>query len=345
MIIEMRYIVFVITCFLFYSCTEKKDPGHVPSSVDPVMSEIELPEEILNPEFVLKSTNRILIYESGLEESIFKILDANDMNLVTSFGQVGEGPNEFSSIISQPIRDNSSRFVSIYDWQRKRLHRIDLAANHYEPNYVVFPPELMLVQRAAYFGDNYGIVSGGLSGGMIGRFNTLTKKLNYFNPFNIDDYEVGKRDWYELLGSEFTINHQEGRIVLSSKYIPEVFIVDSDLNLIKSIKIKDYDLQDIINKNTQDRKNYYHSFSATNNYFYGIYLDLSISELQTLAEEGFDNYSTQIHVYDWDGNLVKKINLKNSFYPFIEVSEDDKTIYTIDRYKMDKIIKRFNLPE
>lgn len=86
--------------------------------------------------------------------------------------------------------------------------------------------------------------------------------------------------------------------------------------------------------------NYIRSYS-TQNYFYVSYSGKSQMDLQpNVLQEGFKaiNYSKEIHVFDWEGNPIKRIILDKMIFAFA-VSPDDKTLIAIPLGEPDLILK------
>lgn len=81
------------------------------------------------------------------------------------------------------------------------------------------------------------------------------------------------------------------------------------------------------NKSDADRvMQNYRKIKATNCYIYGLYCGKTIGENNIrFNEEGLNDTSNEIHVWDWNGNPVMKILLDEQIFSFC-VSPDDSYI-------------------
>ena len=79
--------------------------------------------------------------------------------------------------------------------------------------------------------------------------------------------------------------------------------------------------------------NYYTGITTTSKYVYALYMNQS-------REEAFDKEQpTEIHVFDWDGNFVKKL-VANEYLYSITVNANDNAIYACD---MEGNVYRYEL--
>lgn len=85
--------------------------------------------------------------------------------------------------------------------------------------------------------------------------------------------------------------------------------------------------------------NYYTS-NSTNRYIYASYSGKSLLDLQPdIIQEGFKimDFTNEIHVFDWDGNPVKRLILDKRIFAFA-VSPDDKTLLAIPMSEPDNLL-------
>lgn len=85
--------------------------------------------------------------------------------------------------------------------------------------------------------------------------------------------------------------------------------------------------------------NYFTSHS-TSRYIYASYSGESLLDLQPdIIQEGFKiiDFTNEIHVFDWDGNPVKRLILDKRIFAFA-VSPDDKTLLAIPMSEPDNLL-------
>lgn len=107
--------------------------------------------EIFYPSGIDVLDSNLLIIDSSVDSGKFKIFDLDNFHLVASFGIGGNGPDEFSHIIQQPVSSTERDRVQIFDWSNKRLDIYNIGSETNEFTYskvgeFTLPPQLMLSQ-------------------------------------------------------------------------------------------------------------------------------------------------------------------------------------------------------
>ena len=334
-------ISLIILSMIFSACNNDRE--QIPDKIEIETLQVNTISDIfLNPKFVAKHGENLLLFENGLSNDFFKIISRNDFSIIDSFGVEGEGPGEFSGTISFPISGTEKNYTSLYDWSKKRVNRISLDNNKgYKINKSYnLPQELFLSQRATFLNDTTVIASGGIHSGLISFVNTESNSIKYFNPHgNLTNENMGKRDIYELFFSEFAVNNEKERIVAASNFIPEIFILDYDGKILNKFRYEDFDFQNIVEQSPQERRVYYQSFGATENYFYSVFVDKSGTEMGRILEKNTNPEKiTEVHVFDWNGNLQRKFELDKGYHPYITVDEENGRILSVDRFNNNAIL-------
>src|SRR5690554_6110992 len=100
-------LLFFIVLVLFLSCSPAKDEKNLSVEVEPIQLKPTLVHfkgnEVLYPtEFAIIDSS-LLIIESEAKEHKFKFFDLVDHQFHHSFGVEGNGPDEYSKFIAQPV--------------------------------------------------------------------------------------------------------------------------------------------------------------------------------------------------------------------------------------------------
>lgn len=81
----------------------------------------------------------------------------------------------------------------------------------------------------------------------------------------------------------------------------------------------------------------YRMIRASNRFIYALYIGKTSGEMK-MNERGLDDFSNEIHVWDWEGNPVMKILLDRKIFTFDVVADDNYLICT-SLNSIDKIYK------
>ncbi|MCC5906901.1 MAG: hypothetical protein JJU13_11875 [Balneolaceae bacterium] len=305
---------------------------------------------LIHPRSIHLSDSMLVVVERDVSDGIFKIFSLTDFSFLGSYGSRGEGPGEYSQIISNIVqtRDSfgKSPFV-VLDWVHKRLTNISLEdilsgnIQGFEDSYIL-PPELMLSQRATFLNDTTVISMGGSDKGILAYVNTKTDSVSYIPFIPKIDENLSSRDATELYRGEFVIDKQRGRIVAATKWFPEmiIFDVEGEVQNVIRIPVQDHPANKLENQRTL----FYKDLKITDKYIYGVYLKASQEEMGEIYNNYHSkdfSYSTEIHVFDWSGEPVRKIILEDKFLPFIEIDSINHQLFAIDVFSEDMSLLLF----
>lgn len=294
---------------------------------------------ILNPEFISISDTILIVYESGFHEDIFKLFSINDYSYLGGYGIVGQGPMEHSQIIQnivQIIGDSANERIVLFDWSKKRLVRLNIADIKYgsfeefDLEYILIP-EVILSQRATFLNDSTIVGMGGIHQGLLYFVNTTNDSV-VFTPFTPKlERKVGLREIPHLYRGEFAIDKTTNSIIAATKWFPQILFYDFDGNLQKVTRFK----RSIspIQQKEMERILYYKDVKVTDHFIYAVYLGLSYNDMIKIREV-YENkgvtYSTEIHVYDRNGNPIRKIILEDKFIQFISIDSVNNRLFAVD---------------
>lgn len=315
-------------------------------------AESRIDKEVLDPSHFSIQDSILVVIEEDLENNKFKLFSINENhNLLTSFGNQGNGPNEFSGSITQPISDASNQSLTIFDWINKRLQLFELKKNKeiFIINKIeeyILPPSLLLAQKAGFINDSTVITVGGSSNGWVSFVNTKSDLINYFD---YDKYEISKVDnprkrsyFYD---SNVSINSTKKLIAVAPRFVPELYIIDFEGNLLSENPLKlnftldtDADIEEVTS--------YFQGITSSEKYIFASYYGKSISEVDDIIENNQHQEIdiTEIKVFDWNGDYIKTYRLVGGIYPQIAVDKLNTKLYSINPITSDTSgIVYFNL--
>jgi hypothetical protein len=351
----------LFTLVFFFGCTtETQDTTRTATGMLVFQEEIVLQpmvtddtwqtllEEVFYPQFISVIDSTLLVLDRSRNTDFFRFYSLENGSYLGSFGKRGEGPEEYSGMIQhvvQTINPVSEAEFTVFDWVKKRLTAVNINFSSQEnenspsssslftnsSNYLLLP-DLMFAQRAAFLNDSTLIGMGGTEKGMLFFVDVNTDSTWYipFQPQLINGLQ--RRDILEMYRGEFAIHRQHGRIAIATKWFPEIVISDLDGNPEKVIQLM-ADTHHPSHFDEENRVLYYKDIKATDNYIYAVYLGLSFKQMEELLDEprtSLEDYSTEIHVFDWQGNPVRKFILENHFVQFIAIDPKSNKILALD---------------
>lgn len=309
-------------------------------------------DHLLNPKFIHLSDSILISLESDISKGFFKSFSLADYSFLGSYGVRGEGPEEFSNVLSnvaQVYNHRKDNSISIYDWGRKKLLDLDLvslAKDDYSFNkrkdYVV-PPELLLAQRVTFLNDTTVIAADGIDEGILAFVNIESDSVSYI-PFDLykKRIDLSPRDKRKLNRAVYAVNKPRNRIVTAMLQYPKIILFDMEGDLIKEIN---FPLQkNPATKSEIDRKLFYRDVKVTDAYIYAVYLGLTSQETENIYNNYLNknsSFSTEVHVFNWEGEPVRKLLLENKFIPFIQVDGINNRIFAIDVFSDYKSVLSF----
>lgn len=129
----------------------------------------------------------------------------------------------------------------------------------------------------------------------------------------------GNRKWIlsNFVSMECCMKPDKSKVALGMSYYPQVNILD-----LKSGDLKCYRLKNSPSISILKRIWYYASICCDDRYIYGLY------NAQDLSQPRNESSVSVIHVYDWNGRIIRKLALDQLFD---QICLDDNIIYAFDR--------------
>ena len=363
LILRLFTSLLIISSFGLFSCTKNdsiKTSGEITIKDKDFQKSVVLDAEpidqinrhLLYPQFIHITDSMFIAVESSMKDEIFKVFSLKDFTHLRSFGKRGSGPGEFSKIISNTVqvKDSSKEnTIGVYNWVEKVISNLnmitDQTTNDLAPktNQYVLPPELMLAQRVAFLNDSTIAAMGGIEDGAIAFASTTTDAVTYAaHTSKMDKYELSSRDMRDLNMGEFAVDKRKDRIVLAMQRFPKIIILDLEGNI---KHVTRFPLQEHPAEISQKQRTiFYKDVKVTKNYIYAAYIGLNSQEMGKIYDNyisGDFSFSTEIHVFNWDGQPVRKLILRDKFVPFIQLHSSSNRLFAIDQFSDSLSILRF----
>lgn len=300
-----------------------------PSTQKYAMEEVKTPELLMMPTLAFTS-GKYLIVTQRRTDNLFYFFDAADCSFKFSAGKIGMGPNEFSMIDPRFYITTKSGFT-ILD-APNILKEIEVTDSDIEIKSTRTIPVNGITNNLLLLNDStFCYTNIERDKGFELAISSTNGNTRYISPYP---------DWVKIDNSQkmFTYlsnnrsNPKSGRFVVCYAYFRKLKIFDANGKLLREITV---DTPDTPEFNQKDRYIAYGSTPFTNEKY--IY---ALSQNRRKSEEL--NASTEIHVFDWNGDPQAKWLFDKPFDIFT-ISDDGKQLYAINTYDGSKIY-RCSLP-
>jgi hypothetical protein len=304
-------------------------------------SEYLLNQKAVFPIGVYTTDSLTLVVDGMKEKEIISIYNSKTLELLSSLGQKGQGPNEFGEAPSVSFSENE--VIQLFDWERKRLIGASLSNILSKDSLILeyeyhLPPEVIQAQKVQKI-DNTIYAGGFLDEGFLAFVNDSTLDIEYIsydavqteNTLNFTD-----RKW--IYNSWYAVNKRKERIVFVMERMNQILIYDFNGNLEKIVRNESFS-----NDYKADRAKipyYYNTVAVTDSLIYASWIGMSASEIENTLEEGIKP-SSELHVFDWSGNPKYKFELENDFISFIEVDEANHQVIIINEFSDENSVKLY----
>ncbi|MFO8066048.1 MAG: BF3164 family lipoprotein [Bacteroidales bacterium] len=360
MIIKKISIPIVLSIIIIACSTNNTDESIEISKEDfPPIEQLEFEEVVIPP--VLLDVSNLCIVDSFLviaqkrKDTIFYIFNLPDCRLLKSFGRVGKGPNEFglhfTNSTLNPVFDQTPHFGTGNRMNNIQYYDIyKILNNSIEPDTIVkLPPEFNGFQTIIYIKDS--VIIGAPYRGAMHLFKYKVSERSYikYKEFAIDYPNLDDETRRTIFMSYMSLRPDNKFFVIAYGSCGQIDIYNLASDNIIKISYSDFpslyeninidkDVEDFrFNKN---QKIFCWEIVATNNHIYAKVLNTTYTNLVDGMSFSRD-FIPEIHVFDWEGNLVRIIKPDKYYYKFY-VAPNDEYLYAIDS-NIEDIIYRIKL--
>jgi hypothetical protein len=336
---NLSHIAVILLLFVVHSCKHKTEHNDFvyadQHSIIQLKSErINLDEPPLFPKGCCVKDSLLILFEAKEKDGFLCLYSLKSLKKVAKYGAIGNGPCEFSSakiFFNENLLPLNRAVLAGDNKHFYQLH-IDSIFNGYDncENAVLTYAysELNPYNYVLHISDSLIIVN-----------KTGDHQLTFYNPKTRQS--SSKNYFSKIKGmdvSDFVYNTQiydahysssKDKIVVAYKYFKCLDIISKDGKLLKHIKFPDYKTNrskikriDSHNIDIVDAVIYYTFVHSTNNYFYALCWNTTRENI-TKA-----NVASEIHKFDWDGNLINIMKLDSPVSYFC-IDEKANILYNI----------------
>ncbi|MBW6536248.1 MAG: TolB-like 6-bladed beta-propeller domain-containing protein [Mariniphaga sp.] len=329
------YIVVTIclTSFLF-SCTTNENSIKV---FNEFPQEYKLKSTEVNTPSILYMVGEIELLDSVLIamdlqfDKIFHVFKLPDINYLGSYIRRGRGPNE-ETFIDPYFRQIQGNSFIYYNSISIKIAKFDsdsskiIIAENYN-----LPGKLMDLQCPFILNNQIiGWNPYGESNKEFLSYDLISKEINPFGAKNLEfEYRIRISIDKWLFAKIVSIKPDKSQFAVVYDKFPILRIYKENGELQNEIRYINEQIfpKALISKNASKSElnqitQNYRKIKTTDKYIYALYIGKTNKELN-IDGYGLDDFSNEIHVWDWSGNPVAKVSLDKNYFSFC-VTRDDK---------------------
>lgn len=313
--IKQFHLVFTLLFVLMTSCnlTSEKDPHF--SKEEILESELMPLKEISSPfRIEIKHPFLILQNDEKLRDRMFHIYDLTTNELKYVFGKMGEGPEEFTLpwLVRTSLPD--LMIIDNFSFYRYSINKDGISI----PKDTLKTQYINILSDASLINDSLFVVDAQYTGPYVYLCSitdeTPKKSWKYRNPNIMDPFIDPNRG---------EVYANDRRIVFCYKYKKQIDFMDTQFNLVKSVKYDYIEPTNIAERPGEDKISYIDAYLGKR-YLYAMFMGVTENEHRAnLWREA------HLEVYDMDGNTVKRFILKGKRPIYFAVDEKTFTLYGV----------------
>ena len=353
------YISVIITSF--FSCTKKEDKYVERTNIKEFTDfktqytlegkELSSGEIKFLPQSIGLIDDKVFFCDSE-SDTHFYVFKIPEFEFVGKFGNRGRGPLDMQAPTFWG--QVKGKEIGIYqaNLMKYGFYNIEeyLNGTIKDENIITtyMPPEINDAVNIISLNKNKYIGASSTPNGELFVYNALKKELKW-KPFVKDVSNTFMEDLlkYDIL-SDFKrgiikVNPKNTLVVKTNIFMPYIDIYDPKGNLLFSIGPKKYENPILSNKTKMidfSSNVYYTNSFLTNNFIYALYRNCTVNEFSN-----GDCENVEIHVFDWEGNAVKKYILNEGIGPLspFAVDETNHKIYSVNPKDLDSYFMSFDI--
>ncbi len=329
---RLSKILLIFTVITIVSCKEKETSLKFNKEKKLIGKEIFKKEVNVFRLFYLE--DYILSRNNNSSNFMFSVYN-NKKELIKHICKKGEGPDEFSDLTEFAGYDieNNEIKIHLFDIRKSILSTLNLSKSIAENSQVIenrysissksnFDQFLRYVKPNLLVG---GVINLDVNMSRVRLYNVKSKEIvnNYpLVPFiennKKEDLTFRQYTYNTLYTSILNVKPDKKRLVSAMLHFDRFDILDLEGKLIKVVEYNsgvNKKRNNPYSKNNESRV-FYSDVSTINRYIYLLYIN------QADLDYPNKSISTEVHVYDWNGNPIKKYLIPN-YLNFITVNEDD----------------------
>lgn len=329
-----KAVILFLSIFILIACKEKE--AQIPVYNVKKITSLNVEDLMIGLPTCIKYVDPYVLIVDLRADSVFYLINTKNNKIADACGREGNGPEEFSVIRS--LMKGSENSFCFCDVNKRKVYEVKIEKENNRLIHVspIFRFTKFLVFNIAPTNDDtIFIASGAYSPKVFSTISTKGEILKSYFDYPYRDEKEKKISYYlrSLIYSGNMANTADKtKMVKVSKRCDmvdfykvqnnEPVLIKENLNSYPKYKIDPRHPKSGVGSDPEEPK-WFTSVCCTNKRVYALYSGKSYRKYPETFE--LANY---IYVYDWDGNLIKKLYSKVPLM-YITVANGDKTMYAI----------------
>lgn len=280
----------------------------------------------------LKAVGEYLVVLDEYSETVVHLVRRADGTLLGSFGTRGEGPGEFEGpwrIFTDSAEPGSCFWIYDFDLRRLTPGCVEEDSVRFEPVRIVDLSGGELVYSARPVADSLVLGLGFYPRGRFGVYDRTGTLVEIRGQAPPGDGDVSTRVRQHAYQSFLALRPEGQRLVVASLYAGriELYGIDGSLHHLAETPERFTPRYKVAAGErgpafvpTGELRHGYIDVAATDSLIYGLFSG------RELAETGRPEFGTELHVFDWNGQLVRTVSLAGE-HPAIALGPRGRRLY------------------
>jgi hypothetical protein len=292
------------------------------------LTKIETEEYLMAPRRIWMQDSVLILNDNGYSENGFLRFYTNSGKFITKFGRIGNGPDEYLNPRFTKIKDSIIIIATNKKYTSLSLKNIENDTSFFV-NTIVLKDETLYTSNY-FFPINDTLIIVNTTSEY--QFFIYNKESNIKRQINNYPDEHGKNVSGFCLNTTvydafYNVNPSKEHILVAYKYYSAIDIIDVINFSTRRIKFENkspntYRIIDPQNVKFENPLIQYTFSYCTDTYFYLLYQNATREDLKQ------NKNKSEIHVFDWKGNIIKRYALNQPIYNFA-VSDNDDYLYAL----------------
>ncbi len=299
-----------------------------------VGKKLDLP--IQSPALNMRLFDSLLFIMNPYDKMFFiHIYNKNTFQHYKSFHRKGNGPNEYKSAGTFSL-DKKSRILWVTDFNKIRIvgYYIDslLEFPNYKPAVIIsLPKKLHPMMGMENYNSELFAIPDPAGEIQLFFFNRKGEEVSVMNKMDFKD--IDNSFFSDLTRTHNSIHAGKNKIVMVYRYFDRMIIRDlKDNSFIETIGPDHIDLQKQLELYDHERLYGYDGKPKfDDNYIYGLYRGTPAAKVDFELGKVSAVYSKKIHIFNWNGKPVMRLNLDHEISSFIIDRKNNRIIaFSVD---------------
>ena len=363
------FLTGMIATLFFYGCKKNNDLPYFNGDII-IVNRPEKADCLQGEKILLDDihTGSIDVYDSLLifnsiqfPDQFLSVFNLHTKKQIASLCNKGHGPNEFQGVsvydfvidnnqlklwlyafneqkmlllnITESINSQTTQYDSIFilDWRKKFISPFNWIFNMDNQKVLAkCPSNVVFYDQDPYSASNYYLFDPFTN-------DTIRSYIIYNRPI-VNELSS---DPLAFLSSSDRIKPDKSKVAMGMRMVSQINILDLESGKLLGFRHRNTPDYSFLEKDPFNFRVYYHQICVDDDYIYGLYLNNNLTDI----EINLDFATSEIHIFDWEGNFVKRVILDQKMDQ-IAVDLKNRTLYgynTVEEelyaYEVGEIIK------